>query len=319
MIALVIALGHAAEPVFNDRGIVLAAPNIGPYAGGISAPTVVFDGKGYVMYFETPRAATTPDCADGFAIGRATSNNGRNWVLDAAEILGPAIDPDAMDRCGVSQPAVVFDGKVFHLFYSQSRTKRTSTATANRNGGIGYATSENGVDFSRVDDAVVPPASTAVGLASALILDGQFYLYYSQYPDLYVASGPIDLSTEWSLDGLVMDHDDQDWSATWLLSAAALCRQGGEVEIFVGGNSGAVRSIGRATSPDAYEFEFASDDPLTSPTLDIKNLKHWDVIAGKAVGQYMMWYAKDDLTGRKVIGMASTDRFGRPLSRVCSL
>jgi hypothetical protein len=324
MLSLLALTLHAqAAPVFFDTGLVLRAPSSGSFTGGINAPTVDFDrftGQ-YVMYFESPQSSIPTTCVNAYAIGRATSSNGIVWTVTATPVLQADSISGSNRECGVSQPSVVFDGTTWHLFFSQSRAAASSTATSNESGGIGYATSTDGVNFTVVSDPMIPPSTDRrypVGLASAVINNGDFYVLYDQYPDVHLATAPTDLSTGWSLEGVVMDHSAFSWSTTWLFGPSLLCTPGTAFEAFVGGDATS-RSVGWASSPNAWDWTWGAS-PLTAGTVPWNSLNHWDMLRNRDGSMYFMWYSMtDSATGKKAVGFASTrPRRGRILGHYCA-
>ena len=159
MLSLLASLALAA-PSFTDLGLVLRAPSDGPFAGGVGAPTVAWDGTQYVMYFESPFLSSElpSDCATAYRIGRATSPDGLTWTMDSAAVVEPdREDPFAVYSCAVSQPAVVYKDGTWHLFVAMSDEKISSSSSTNTAGGIGYLTSTDGQSFT------VQQAPTALG------------------------------------------------------------------------------------------------------------------------------------------------------------
>jgi len=320
---VLVSLAHAGVTLL-DRGLVLTAPSSGSFTGGVNAPTVEYDriNRTYVMYFESAQASWPSTCANSYAIGRATSTNGVNWSVDISPVLQGDAVSGSNRECGVSQPAVVFDGTTWHLFYSQSRARQSSSSTSNENGGIGYATSTDGVNFTVVSDPAIPASSsrsTPVGLPSATISGSTIYLAYDQYPDVYLATAPVDLSTGWSLDGMILDNAAQSWSGTWVFGPSILCVPGGTFELYVGGDdTSAVRSVAFATSPNGYDWTF--DSSLVSGSAPLSTLNHFDALRSRLTsGSYGFWYSKtDSATGLKAVGFAATSARGIRLgSRYC--
>lgn len=321
MFALFLATSALAEPAFQDAGFLLAGS--GEFALGVGAPTVDHDPVAgqFVMYFESPLASVPSDCANGYQIGRATSPDGLDWTVDPTPVVTPdTADSTSLHHCSVSQPAVVYDGSTWHLLYSQAGAKATTSATSNTATGVGYATSEDGVHFTLVGDPAVPAGSAPMGLSSAAIVFDTLYLLYSDYPDVMLATLPLDGSTTFTTTGPVMDNAAQPWSTTWLLGPSLLCVDGDTptFETFLGGDASGVRSLALATSDDASAWTFDAETPLDGGDLDYSALKHWDVLGDNA-GAYWLWYSADDpSTGLKAIGGAFTDDAeGAPQERYC--
>ena len=309
------SLAHAALTLYDDGTILTAASAGGSFTGGVNAPTVEWDGphRKFVMYFESPQSSGSipSDCATGYVIGRATSNDGINFTVDASPVLGLDATAGSNRHCGVSQPAVVFDGTTWHLFFSQSKEKISTAAAANQNTGIGYATSTDGVNFTVLDDPAVPASTdlaAPVGLASAVISGGIIYVLYDQFPDIYLPESPVDRSTPWAMNGMVLDNAAQTWSTTWLFGPSLACSRAGNIELFIGGDdTSGTRSVAYATSPNAYDWTFSAHSPLSGGTLSFSGLNHWDMLHTPDRRSFVFYYSKtDSTTGLKAIGLART-------------
>lgn len=322
---LLLATSANAAPTFFDAGLVLRAPATGDFAGGVNAPTVEYDrfNRQFVMYFESLQTTYPSDCVNSYVIGRATSTNGFTWVIDSVPVLeGDEADSTAIDHCGVNQPAIVFDGTTWHLFYSQAAAKQTSTSTSNEPGGIGYATSTDGENFTIVDDQVIPPSTDRtqpVGLPSVSIKGGEFYLVYDQYPDIHLYTAPVDLSTGWVDEGLVIDNADASFSSTWVFGPSLVCHPVQDWTIFVSGDSSSGRSFAEATSPDAMNWTYDADTPVSTGSVPYSSLNHFDVLRNGAGTAWAIWYSMtDSSTGLKAIGHGATrPRSFRYLSKGC--
>lgn len=326
LLALALSTAPAAQaaPIFFDTGLVLRAPSTGSFTGGINAPTVEFDrlNNRFVMYFESPQSTYPSTCSGSYAIGRATSTNGVVWSVDSTPVIAYDGISGSNRECGASQPAVIYQNGTWHLFFSQARAASYTGAPSNESGGIGYATSTDGVNFTIVSDPAIPASTnraTPIGLASATIVDGFFYVLYDQYPDVHVATRPTDLSTDWSLDGMVIDKDDQSWSSTWLFGPSMLCTASYTMEAFIGGDATS-RSVGMATSPNGYDWTWTAS-PLSTGNVPWTSLNHWDMLRSRDGLTYWMWYSMtDSSTGKKAVGFASTRprRTVRPMTRACN-
>lgn len=312
-----VALASAAPYV--DQGFVLDSS--GPFTAGLSAPTVEWDGHQFVMYFEAPYAdADIPSgCKSAYRIGRATSADGTTWTADRAAVLSP--EPEIVDSpraCAVNQPAVVFDGTTWHLFFTQSGMPESQATSA---GGIAYATSTNGTDFTIVGDPVIPASTNGIGLASAVIDGDTLYLVYSRTPDIYAAT--MDLgSGAWSIgvDPVLTAAAVGERAGSRVIAPSLRCADGEEVAltmVFGADDSAEDRVLTYATSSNGVDWAISSAD-LDLGSLDPNELGHWDLLAAGA-GNNAMWYSADDPgSGLKAIGLAATGTsFTAPQARAC--
>lgn len=300
-----------AAPAFFDQGFVLKAPESGAFAGGVNAPTVDIENatNTYVMYFESSVSAVSADCVSSYVIGRATSRDGLAWTLDDAPVLGPDSTSDA-SRCSVSQPAIVFDGTTWHLFYSTAREKPSSGAAYNLPTGIAYATSTDGQNFTVQAAPLIPTTdlSETVGLSSATIVNGQIYVVYFYNNDFRLATAPLSDPSVWATStDAVVDHLALEWAANDVISPALFCEDDMDapLSLVFAGDSAGERSLAFATSTDGNAWTMDEQTPLTGGDLTYSELNHWDVI--EAGPDYLMWYGKTDAaTGLKAIGLAAT-------------
>lgn len=324
MFLLLHALSPAqAAPAFFDQGFVLKAPASGAFAGGVNAPTIDIDNATgtYVMYFESPVDAVSSDCANSYVIGRATSPDGLVWTIGDTPVLSPDPASDA-SRCVVSQPAIVYDGTLWHLFYSTAREKPSSGADYNLPTGISYATSTDGQNFTVQASPLIPVTdlSETVGLSSATIVNGQIYVLYFYNNDFRLATAPLSDTSAWSTPAdAVVDHLALDWAASDVISPALFCEDDmyDPLSLVFAGDSGGTRSLAFATSTDGTAWTLDAQTPLTGGDLTYSELNHWDVI--EAGPDYLMWYGKTDpATGRKAIGLAATSAPWSPAQpRLC--
>ncbi len=316
LLAAAVSTANAA-PAFFDRGFVLKPPASGPFVGGVNAPTVdIVEKSGtYVMYFESATAPVSTDCFESYVIGRATSPDGLNWTIDANPVLSPDPASDA-SRCSVSQPAVVYDGRTWHLFYSTAREKPSSGATYNLPTGISYATSTDGTTFTVQAAPLIPATdlSQTIGLATATVVYNQIFLLYFYNNDFRLSTSSLGDPTVWSSStDTVVDHTTVgDWASNDVISPALFCEDDmpDALSLILAGDApgqsgGTTRSMAFATSTGGKAWTMDAQTPLTGGDLTYSELNHWDVI--EAHSDYLLWYGKTDPeTGLKAIGLATT-------------
>jgi MYXO-CTERM domain-containing protein len=322
MIGLLVHSALAAAPAgYYDLGLVLRGTEA--FAAGVGAPAVEYDGdaEAFVMYFESPApAAEVPaGCANSYRIGRATSPDGVSWAVDAEPVFGPDGLAGSPRTCSAAQPAVVFDGTTWNLFYSASTVPNEGAGT-NAPSGIGWATSADGVTWTPQAEALVPFAGPSIGLASATVLNGTVYLLYSQDPDLWMVSRPA-AGGAWTAPTKVLDHTTVgEWGGDWVLGPSLLCDADAAAPLallFGGDSTAGDRSLAWATSADGAAWAVDAAGPLAGGTLDYGALNHWDTL--RAGEGHVLWYSQTDpASGKKAIGAAVSDtRLGTPQPRVC--
>jgi len=135
---------------------------------GVYTPTVLFDGDMYHMWY------AGYDCLN-HRIGYAYSFDGIEWkkhpdpVLD----LGPS---GKWDDYGVSHPTVLFDGTIYHMWYTGS------DGSTNR---IGYATSDDPINWKKHPKPVLNPGRSGrwdddYVWGATVLFDGSIYhMWYS--------------------------------------------------------------------------------------------------------------------------------------------
>jgi predicted GH43/DUF377 family glycosyl hydrolase len=158
------------EPVFT-------AGEVGTWdSGGIFVHRVLSTDDGYVMYYH-PFAS---------GIGMATSQDGIEWTrydnpdTDVPPYVG--VDPVftnsddtlAWDWWYVSGSMVRQSEDGWEMFYSGQRSRTHPPA-------VGYATSEDGIAWTRQGDAPVLGEEVGASPDSLLVIDDTYYLYYNYW------------------------------------------------------------------------------------------------------------------------------------------
>jgi len=304
---------------FYDLGIVLRGS--GTFSGGVGAPSVEYEGDSgkIVMYFESPVPGpeVPAGCANSYQIGRATSMDGVTWTVDEAPVWSADPTVGSPRACSVAQPAVLFDGTRWNLFYSASKVPNEGETT-NAPSGIGWAVSDDGITWSPQEEQAVPFEGSPVGLASATALNGTMYLSWASDPDLWMMSRPIN-GGAWSAAERIVDHAAVGaWGADWVLGPSLLCNEAADNQLgmLAGGDSATgVRSLAWGDSGNAHSWTF--NEPISEGTLDATTLNHWDTL--RAGLGFVLWYSRTDPTsGLKAVGVALTDtRLGTIVPRVC--
>ncbi|GDX79531.1 hypothetical protein LBMAG42_13420 [Deltaproteobacteria bacterium] len=312
----------AAPSGFFDLGFVLKGA--GAFQNGVGAPSVEWRGdtEEYVMYFEAATdAEDVPEgCANSFHIGRATSPDGVTWALDEAPVLTASGVAGTPRECSVAQPAILFDGTQWNLFYSASKLPNEGAAT-NAPSGIGWATSADGIAWTVVEEVLVPFVDTSIGLSSAAALNGVVYLEVAELPDIFQLSRPVGSST-WSEPVRVLDHlSVGEWAGHWVHGPSLVCDEAASrplAMLFGGDTEGTFeRGLGWAESADGVSWAVDTNSPLAGGNLDYSALNHWDVLRSGA--GYVVWYSRtDEESGEKAVGAAVTDtQLGDPAPRAC--
>lgn len=154
---------------FNSAGVVFMG-KAGTFAetNGPQTMTVAYNPhlKMYVGYFDNKFANGDALCPGGYwQVGRATSADGLNWVQDNDPILAPL--PGSNHSCGPRNPAVVFDGVQWFLFFTMNKVGGIS--------GLGLSVSQNSTSFSAPTKIV---DANTVDVPSAVFMNGKLIVYY---------------------------------------------------------------------------------------------------------------------------------------------
>ncbi len=125
---------HPGNPLFEQGGP-------GSFdESGVFPNSVIFDGETYRMWY------TGVDLPDFFfTVGYATSADGISWTKHSGPVLETGSGWDSWD---VSYPSVVFDGSIYHMWYSAAGIVGNLALPT----GIGYATSADGIEWAKYPD-----------------------------------------------------------------------------------------------------------------------------------------------------------------------
>ncbi len=139
--------------------LVLEPDGPGSWESPALAPhSVVFDGSTYRMWYYAGPSV------DEFQIGFAQSSDGVSWTKHPEPVITPG-RPGSWDSFSPHEPAVLFDGARYHMWY---------TAGDGAVYGIGYARSDDGIEWVRhVSNPVVTYGSMAI--SSTVLAEGGGY------------------------------------------------------------------------------------------------------------------------------------------------
>jgi len=245
-----------------------------------------------------------------------------NWE----KYLGnPVLDrglPGAWDEEWVFIPEVFFDGALYRMWY---------TGWDGSNLRIGYATSPEGIIWTKLNDPVLdggPPGSWDVSVSDAsIIYDGTTYhmwyrgqddgntplatrIGYATSPDGVIWTkydDPTTVNPPFAESDPVMNPGDPgSWDSVWILGPTVIF-DGTTYHMWYMGWDGNIPRFGYATSPDGINWT-KYDDPTTvnppfaesDPVMNPGDPGSWDVAAVLSPSviydgtSYQMWYSGGD-------------------------
>jgi predicted GH43/DUF377 family glycosyl hydrolase len=138
---------HSGNPVFEHGAI-------GSFDAGLIFPgTVLRRGGRYQMWYS---GSTEPSVYEPSTIGYAESPDGVSWTRHP----GPVVDrgsETAWDRSQVYSPGVLFDGWLYHMWYTGNVVENGIFKSSE----IGYATSPDGIVWTKDPDNPLDEIGTA--------------------------------------------------------------------------------------------------------------------------------------------------------------
>lgn len=275
-------------------------------------PFISFDGSTYKMWYSGYDGSN-------WRIGYATSSDGITWSKYGSN---PVMDfGTGWENAGVWSPRIILDGSTYKMWY---------VGYNNSNYRIGYATSSDGISWSKYGSN--PVITVGAGgtwddahvAYSTVILDGSTYkMWYAGH----------DGST-WKI-GYATSSDGISWSKSGsnpVLSLGAggtwddvhvgypfVIKDGGTYKMWYTGNDGTNYRIGYATSSDGIAWtKYASN-----PVLNLGTSGSWDDAHLGTIGvifdgvTYKGWFGASDGTNYRIGYATSPDgmRWHIPVSQ----
>lgn len=162
---------HSGNPVFG-RG----AEGTFDDSWAMPAAVILENGVFHLWY----NAAEVPAITDTGSIGHATSTDGVNWIRHPAPVV--TTDP-GWESFYVYGPGVVFDGTIYHMWYTGLEGTSPHVLT---DIGIGYATSPDGINWTKdpgnpLDELIGDHVSQSVVVPEPL--SHQWTMFYTREDD----------------------------------------------------------------------------------------------------------------------------------------
>ncbi len=224
---------------------VLTSGTVGSWdASAVSFPTVIKDGSIYKMWYTGMNAATER------RVGYATSPDGIVWTkYGSAPVLGVGA-AGAWDSAHVSNPNVVKVGENNYKMWYGGENGSSN--------GIGYATSPDGITWTKIGTAAALPSLgydwDATPYAPSVIFDGRgYHMWYSgcnyDGSDCQVGYATSPDGATWTRRQMVLPLGAtgafDDVSADY----AKVLQVGGTLKMYYSGYHAGVYTIGMASAP----------------------------------------------------------------------
>jgi predicted GH43/DUF377 family glycosyl hydrolase len=207
-----------------------------------------------------------------YRVGFATSDDGINWE----KYIDPVFEttPGAWDSYGIGGGAVIRENGSYKLWY-------LGYMDDNDPGGIGYATSEDGIIWEKdtLNNPIMVPSqeweSGGFGTVHVMPFEQEYKMWYAGYkdgltqPDIGYASSPDGIV--WVKDTLnnpVLSRGKTgEWDSRYILEPRVYFIDDVYIMFFVGSNdpnSNNLRQTGMATSSDGIHWKKYNDHSTTS-------------------------------------------------------
>jgi len=217
----------------------------------ITAPYVLYDGQKYWMWFGAV------DFRADWSINLATSEDGQRWVKHAGNPLLVETHDERWDAVYLSEPAVLYDGQQFRLWYNGASA---TTETL-----LGYATSPDGIHWTRhpVNRPVLTTGADgewddfSVARASVLYDGERFLMWYEGHDGrtwrIGMASSTDGVEWAKSPDNPIVDLGPEGAWNSQASSEPYVLYDGRTYQLWHSGYDGDRYCVGLVTAPAVYE------------------------------------------------------------------
>lgn len=217
---------------------------------------ILKEASGYKMWYAG---------SDGGArqVGYATSTDGVNWETHAGNPVLATGSPGSWDDTITSGPAIIKDGGLYKMWYHGCNSNYTACS-------IGYATSPNGVDWTKYANNPVLIGSadswdSAILTSPAVIKNGNTYLmwYTGLGPEIGLATSPDGIQwTNYPGNPVI----SESWDGRKVAQSNVLLEDSIYKMWFRAGQQQDDRAIGYAESSDGVTWTMHEDNPVLIPS-----------------------------------------------------
>ena len=256
-----------------------------PYeSGDLRAPYVMVDGGVLKLYYE---------CSDGFRAktALATSADGIGWAKHPSNPVFEGVSGQ-YDYYNASTGSVVKDGGVYKMWY-------TASAASGDDRGVAYATSTDGVSWTRVG-IVLPNGGAGEWDAATLgwpmvIKDGAGYLMWycgsnGTVSGIGYATSPDGITWTKYPGNPVLSPAASGWDSV-SVGCPSVMKVGRYFRMYYVGSAAGTNALGEAESGDGISWTRSPNNPILSPTpatFDALGFQRGSVILQG--GTLRMWY-----------------------------
>jgi predicted GH43/DUF377 family glycosyl hydrolase len=269
----------------------------------VSHPSVILDNGIYRMWYA--------GAGKNYRLGYATSEDGIHWTKYENNPILNLGSSGTWDDTRVSTPSVIFEDGVYKMWYAgyDGATYR-----------IGYATSEDGIAWTKYEDNPVldvglPNRWDDAGVTGqSIIFDGDIYkMWYTGYDGTtyrigYATSEDGIHWTKYEGNPILYPGPADSWDDEGWFGYPSVILDNGIYRMWYDGNDSKVIRIGYATSEDGIHWTKYIGNPVLheGPQGTWDRMHVWRSSVIKDNGIYKMWYSGEDEKGYYRIGYATS-------------
>lgn len=287
---------------FPNSPIIVNGPDtfdlskVGPRVVLMEGPTT------YKMWYEAVPAANQA------SVGYATSSDGITWTK-LGVVLSPSAPWEGGSNGEVSPNSILFEGGIYKMWYHSADSDGPS---GNRR--IGYATSPNGLNWTKLPDPVLDIGDPGA-FDDNIVAEPRVFHIGNQYIMLYWGEKTpeeISIGRATSPDGIVWSKDpvpvltaSQPWESGRVASPGVIF-DGETFHLWY--SAGTADGIGYASSTDSINWVKFPDNPVFTGASD-------SISTYRDGSQYRVLYGYFDFQSNPIIrgvGMATVDAASVP-------
>jgi predicted GH43/DUF377 family glycosyl hydrolase len=254
----------------DTRNPILSGGASGSWNRHVFNPRVLFnaDSLRYEMWFGGSEGTPWHPCKIGFAV----SDDGISWSVLATAVLSPSVR--LWDESTVLNQSVIWDNGEYKMWYMAWGSDVI--------GKTGYATSPDGISWTKHPNPVMEPGSAewesgSVGVGTVLLVDGGYKMWYVAADNTVIAATNTNIGYATSTDGITWQRDTLNnpvlttgapgqWDDAFLKTPNVIIIDSTHYMFYTGSRNNVGKEIGLATSSDGIHWT-KYNDPSTTSTL----------------------------------------------------